>query len=93
MDTSQPTSLGGSIILDNVAFSGITTANIQDSSGTVLAANVSPVRQWFQGNSYSGMGYDVLHACQSSMVFPKELEFALTTVAPSLLLPPKRLHF
>jgi hypothetical protein len=54
MDTAQATTLGGSIILDNVVFSEITTANIQEPSGTVLAANVSPVRQWFQGNSYSG---------------------------------------
>ncbi|KAJ7451269.1 glycoside hydrolase family 55 protein, partial [Mycena galericulata] len=56
MSSTQPTSLGGSVILDNVDFSGISTANIQDSSGTLLAANVSPVRQWFQGNSYSGTG-------------------------------------
>ncbi|KAF7368568.1 Glucan 1,3-beta-glucosidase [Mycena venus] len=56
MDSTQATSLGGSVILDNVAFSGITTANIQDPSGTLLAANVSPVRQWFQGNAYTGTG-------------------------------------
>ncbi|KAJ7496176.1 exo-beta-1,3-glucanase [Mycena galericulata] len=56
MSSTQPTSLGGSVILDNVDFSGISTAYIQDSSGTLLAANVSPVRQWFQGNSYSGTG-------------------------------------
>ncbi|KAJ7017019.1 pectate lyase superfamily protein-domain-containing protein [Mycena alexandri] len=56
MDTAQTNSLAGSIILDNVVFSGITGANIQDPSGTLLAANVSPVRQWFQGNTYSGTG-------------------------------------
>ncbi|KAJ6552599.1 pectin lyase fold/virulence factor [Mycena vulgaris] len=56
MDSNQATSLADSIILDYVAFSEITTANIQDSSGTVLAANLSPVRQWFQGNSYSVTG-------------------------------------
>ncbi|KAJ7737441.1 glycoside hydrolase family 55 protein [Mycena maculata] len=54
MSSTQPTSLGGSVILDNVDFSGISTANIQDSSGTLLTANISPVRQWFQGNTYSG---------------------------------------
>jgi hypothetical protein len=57
MDSTQATSLGGSIVLDNVAFSGISTANVQDPSGTVLAANVSPVRQWFQGNTYSGLSH------------------------------------
>ncbi|KAJ7480885.1 exo-beta-1,3-glucanase [Mycena latifolia] len=53
MSSTQPTSLAGSLVLDNVAFSGISTANIQDSSGTVLAANTA-VAQWFQGNVYKG---------------------------------------
>ncbi|KAF7342223.1 Glucan 1,3-beta-glucosidase [Mycena venus] len=52
MDTSQPTSFAGSIVLDNVAFSGISTANIKDSSGTVVAANSGDTSQWFQGNIY-----------------------------------------
>ncbi|KAF8634219.1 hypothetical protein AX17_004266 [Amanita inopinata Kibby_2008] len=52
--TSQPSSLGGSIVLDNVEFSGITTANVQDSSGTVMAASSTTVEQWFEGNVYSG---------------------------------------
>ena len=52
--SSQPTSLGGSIVLDNVMFSGITTANVQDSSGTVMAASSTTVQQWFEGNVYSG---------------------------------------
>jgi hypothetical protein len=60
MDSTQATSLGGSIVLDNVAFSGISTANVQDPSGPVLAANVSPVRQWFQGNTYSGVLHDLV---------------------------------
>ncbi|KAF7311919.1 Glycoside hydrolase family 55 protein [Mycena indigotica] len=34
MTSSQPKTLGGSIVLDNVAFSNIKTANIQDASGT-----------------------------------------------------------
>ncbi|KAJ6574548.1 exo-beta-1,3-glucanase [Mycena capillaripes] len=54
MSSSQATSLGGSLILDNVAFSGITTANIQDGSGTVVAANAGVGLEWFQGNVYLG---------------------------------------
>ncbi|KAJ7205572.1 pectate lyase superfamily protein-domain-containing protein, partial [Mycena haematopus] len=52
--SSQPSSLGGSLILDNVAFSDITTANIQDSSGTVVAANTGVGLEWFEGNVYLG---------------------------------------
>ncbi|KAF7311922.1 Glucan 1,3-beta-glucosidase [Mycena indigotica] len=54
MSSSQPAKLGGSVILDNVAFTGITTANIQDSSGTVVAANAGVGLEWFQGNVYLG---------------------------------------
>ncbi|KAJ6459997.1 beta-1,3-glucanase [Mycena sanguinolenta] len=54
MSSSQPSSLGGSVVLDNVAFSGISTANIQDSSGIVVAANVEMALEWFQGNVYTG---------------------------------------
>ncbi|KAJ7059263.1 pectate lyase superfamily protein-domain-containing protein [Mycena amicta] len=54
MSSSQATTLGGSLILDNVAFTGITTANIQDGSGTVVAANVGVGLEWFQGNVYLG---------------------------------------
>ncbi|KAJ7053167.1 pectate lyase superfamily protein-domain-containing protein [Mycena amicta] len=56
MSSSQATTLGGSLILDNVAFTGITTANIQDGSGTVVAANVGVGLEWFQGNVYLGTG-------------------------------------
>ncbi|KAJ7834921.1 exo-beta-1,3-glucanase [Mycena olivaceomarginata] len=54
MSSTQPSSLAGSIVLDNVAFSGITTANVQDSAGTVLAANAAATPHWFQGNLYLG---------------------------------------
>ncbi|KAF7368475.1 Glucan 1,3-beta-glucosidase [Mycena venus] len=64
--TSQPSSLAGSIVLDNVAFSGITTANIQDSSGTVLAANAAPVGKWFQGNLYLGSSSRYLRGSYTS---------------------------
>ncbi|KAJ7913682.1 exo-beta-1,3-glucanase [Mycena leptocephala] len=54
MSSSQATTLGGSVILDNVAFTGIKTANIQDASGTVVAANGGVGLEWFQGNVYLG---------------------------------------
>jgi hypothetical protein len=54
MSTTQPNSLAGSVVLDNVAFSGISKANIQDSSGTILAASAATVPHWFQGNLYLG---------------------------------------
>ncbi|KAJ6557609.1 pectate lyase superfamily protein-domain-containing protein [Mycena capillaripes] len=54
MSSTQPTSFGGSIVLDNVAFGDISIANIQDSSGTVWAAGGPNVLQWFQGNVYTG---------------------------------------
>ncbi|KAJ7077083.1 hypothetical protein C8R44DRAFT_888196 [Mycena epipterygia] len=54
MSSSQATSLGGSLILHNVAFSGITTVNIQDRSVTVVAANAGMEPEWFQGNVYLG---------------------------------------
>ncbi|KAJ7814590.1 hypothetical protein B0H14DRAFT_3878615 [Mycena olivaceomarginata] len=53
-DVEQPTVLAGSVILDNVKFTGISTANIQDSAGTVVAANAANVPQWFQGNRVLG---------------------------------------
>ncbi|KAJ7811243.1 hypothetical protein B0H14DRAFT_3755511 [Mycena olivaceomarginata] len=55
MSSRQPSSLAGSVILDNVKFTGISTANIQDSAGTVVAANAANVPQWFQGNVYLGL--------------------------------------
>ncbi|KAJ7919716.1 putative exo-beta-1,3-glucanase [Mycena leptocephala] len=54
MSSSQATTLGSSVVLDNVAFTGITTANIQDASGTVAAANSGVGLEWFQGNVYLG---------------------------------------
>jgi hypothetical protein len=56
-DVEQPTVLAGSVILDNARFTGISTANIQDSAGTVVAANAANaanVPQWFQGNRVLG---------------------------------------
>ncbi|KAJ7826712.1 hypothetical protein B0H14DRAFT_2595714 [Mycena olivaceomarginata] len=52
MSSSQPSSLAGSVILDKVKLTGISTANIQDSAGTVVAANAANMPQWFQGNVY-----------------------------------------
>ncbi|KAJ7364339.1 hypothetical protein DFH08DRAFT_949939 [Mycena albidolilacea] len=49
----RPTVLA--VILDNVKFTGIPTANIQDSAGTVVAANAANVPQWFQGNRVLGI--------------------------------------
>jgi hypothetical protein len=46
MSSSQPSSLAGSVILDKVKFTGISTANIQDSAGTVVAAIAANVPQW-----------------------------------------------
>jgi hypothetical protein len=54
MSSTQRTKLGGSIVLDNVKFSGITSANIQDSSGDIMSASSTTVGQWFQGNTYFG---------------------------------------
>jgi hypothetical protein len=59
MSSSQSTSLAGSLILDNVQFHTIFSANIQDSAGVVMAANtadtVQTVTQWIQGNVYHGL--------------------------------------
>ena len=54
MSTNQRKSLGGSVILENVAFSGISTANIQDPAGAVMGASSSTVPLWVQGNTYVG---------------------------------------
>ncbi|KAJ7832761.1 hypothetical protein B0H14DRAFT_3463197 [Mycena olivaceomarginata] len=62
MSSSQPSSLAGSVILDKVKFTGISTANIQDSAGTVVAANAANVPQWFQGNVYLGLIFKTLFA-------------------------------
>ncbi|KAG8875639.1 hypothetical protein FRB97_004846 [Tulasnella sp. 331] len=46
----------GSLVLDNIQFSGVTTG-VKDSSGaTKLAGGTTTVRQWVQGNTYSGTG-------------------------------------
>ncbi|KAK7052591.1 glucan 1,3-beta-glucosidase [Favolaschia claudopus] len=53
--SSQPSKLGGSVVLDQVQFSNIISANIQDNSGVVMAANANYGDQYFQGNVYSGV--------------------------------------
>ncbi|KAJ6556359.1 pectate lyase superfamily protein-domain-containing protein [Mycena capillaripes] len=55
LSSSQPSSLAGSVILDNVQFSNIFGANIQDQNGVVLAASADYGQQWFQGNVYLGL--------------------------------------
>ncbi|KAJ6488401.1 exo-beta-1,3-glucanase [Mycena vulgaris] len=55
MSTSQPSSLAGSLIVENILFSNIFGANIQDESGTILAANADYGGHWAQGNTYSGL--------------------------------------
>ncbi|KAG8880657.1 hypothetical protein FRB97_000611 [Tulasnella sp. 331] len=45
----------GSILLDNIKFTGVTTG-VKDSSGaTKLAGGTTTIRQWAQGNTYSGV--------------------------------------
>ncbi|KAG9030245.1 hypothetical protein FRB95_004181 [Tulasnella sp. JGI-2019a] len=45
----------GSILLDNIKFTGVTTG-VKDSSGaTKLAGGTTTIRQWAQGNVYSGV--------------------------------------
>ncbi|KAJ7225020.1 pectate lyase superfamily protein-domain-containing protein [Mycena rebaudengoi] len=53
MSSSQPTRLGGSVILDNVIFTSIFEANIRDQAGVLLPASTGTVGQWVQGNVYS----------------------------------------
>ncbi|KAJ7258913.1 exo-beta-1,3-glucanase [Mycena rebaudengoi] len=55
MSSSQPTRLGGSVILDNVIFTSIFEANIRDQAGVLLPASTGTVGQWVQGNVYSGL--------------------------------------
>ncbi|KAF2104320.1 glucan 1,3-beta-glucosidase [Rhizodiscina lignyota] len=49
---NTPTS-GGTLILDNVDFTGSTTA-VQDYTGTSVLAGGSIVKSWYQGKTYSG---------------------------------------
>lgn len=55
MSSSQPTRLGGSVILDNIIFTSIFEANIRDQAGVLLPASTGTVGQWVQGNVYSGL--------------------------------------
>ncbi|KAF7354389.1 Glucan 1,3-beta-glucosidase [Mycena venus] len=55
MSSSQPSSLAGSVIMDNVQFSNIFGANIQDQSGVVLGPSADYGQQWFQGKYKHGL--------------------------------------
>ncbi|QRV92157.1 exo-beta-1,3-glucanase [Ceratobasidium sp. AG-Ba] len=53
---SAPSSLAGSIVLDNVKFSGVTNGVVDGSGRVVLAGGDKTIRQWAQGNVYTGTG-------------------------------------
>ncbi|KAJ6578345.1 pectin lyase fold/virulence factor [Mycena capillaripes] len=88
MSTSQPSSLAGSLIVENVLFSNIFGANIQDESGTILAANADYGRHWAQGNTYSGIHPRVISASSDPVYRPDQLVwgifFPVTAAIPGL---------
>ncbi|KAG8762427.1 hypothetical protein FRC12_009041 [Ceratobasidium sp. 428] len=53
---SSPNSLAGSLLLDNVRFSSVTSGVVDGSGGVVLAGGDKTIRQWAQGNVYTGTG-------------------------------------
>jgi hypothetical protein len=53
---SAPSSLAGSLLLDNVKFTGVTNGVVDGSGRVVLAGGDKTVRQWAQGNVYTGTG-------------------------------------
>ncbi|QRV88543.1 exo-beta-1,3-glucanase [Ceratobasidium sp. AG-Ba] len=53
---SAPTSLAGSILLDNVEFSSVTSGVVDGNGNVVLAGGTRTIRQWAQGNIYTGAG-------------------------------------
>jgi glucan 1,3-beta-glucosidase len=53
---SAPSSLAGSIVLDNVKFTGVTSGVVDGSGSVVLAGGDKTIRQWAQGNVYTGTG-------------------------------------
>ncbi|CAK5264148.1 unnamed protein product [Mycena citricolor] len=63
LSSSQPKSLAGSVVLDNVAFSAISKATVQDQSGVLVAgqSGIYIIDQWFQGNMYFGLGQSAAH--------------------------------
>ncbi|KAG9124261.1 hypothetical protein FRC07_012219 [Ceratobasidium sp. 392] len=54
--SAQPSSLAGSILLDNVKFSGVNNGILDSSGRVVLAGGDKTIRQWAQGNVYTGTG-------------------------------------
>ncbi|KAG9080236.1 hypothetical protein FRC06_006908 [Ceratobasidium sp. 370] len=53
---SAPTSLAGSLLLDNVKFTSVTSGVVDGSGAVVLAGGDKTIRQWAQGNVYTGTG-------------------------------------
>ncbi|KDN47784.1 hypothetical protein RSAG8_03204, partial [Rhizoctonia solani AG-8 WAC10335] len=53
---SAPSSLAGSLLLDNVKFSGVTNGVVDGSGRVALAGGDKTIRQWAQGNVYTGTG-------------------------------------
>ncbi|KAG8736584.1 hypothetical protein FRC10_009144 [Ceratobasidium sp. 414] len=53
---SAPSSLAGSILLDNVKFTTVTNGLVDGSGAVVLAGGDKTIRQWAQGNVYTGTG-------------------------------------
>lgn len=50
------TSLAGSLLLDNVKFTTVTNGVVDGSGNVVLAGGDKTIRQWAQGNVYTGTG-------------------------------------
>ncbi|KAG9074861.1 hypothetical protein FRC06_010419 [Ceratobasidium sp. 370] len=53
---SAPSSFAGSLLLDNVKFSGVNNGVLDGSGRVVLAGGDKTIRQWAQGNVYTGTG-------------------------------------
>ncbi|KAF8595217.1 exo-beta-1-3-glucanase [Ceratobasidium sp. AG-I] len=53
---TAPSSLAGSIVLDNVKFTSVTNGLVDGSGKVVLAGGDKTIRQWAQGNVYTGTG-------------------------------------
>lgn len=53
---SAPSSFAGSIVLDNIKFTGVTNGLVDGSGKVVLAGGDKTIRQWAQGNVYTGTG-------------------------------------
>lgn len=53
---TAPSSLAGSLVLDNVKFTSVTNGVVDGSGSVVLAGGDKTIRQWAQGNVYTGTG-------------------------------------